>query len=179
MSEERKPPSKPPRDPGIEPERLASYHRFTRERGVSWPLYLLVRAILQPAMLIYFRLRRIGREHAKVKGPLIVAANHRSFLDPFVIAVCLPWRRPLHFVAKVELFETALAGLAAEPARRLPGAPRPGRRGGPDHLARGARARRRRLHLPRGDADPLRARWAARAAASAASRWRPAPPSCP
>ncbi|MGZ5342346.1 MAG: 1-acyl-sn-glycerol-3-phosphate acyltransferase [Solirubrobacterales bacterium] len=123
MSEERKPPSAAPRDPGIDPERLASYHRFTRERGVSWPLYLLARALLQPALLIYFRLSRTGREHTKVKGPLIVAANHRSFLDPFVIAICLPWLRPLHFVAKVELFEPRWQGwllnrLGAYPVRR-------------------------------------------------------------
>ena len=123
MSEERKPPSLPPRDPGIDPERLASYHRFTRERGVSWPMYLLVRAILQPALLVYFRLSRTGREHTRVSGPLIVAANHRSFLDPFVIGISLPWRRPLHFVAKVELFESRWWGwllnrLGAYPVRR-------------------------------------------------------------
>jgi glycerol-3-phosphate dehydrogenase (NAD(P)+) len=123
VSEERKPPSKPPRDPGIAPERLLSYHRFTRERGVSWPMYLVARAILQPALLIYFRLSRIGREHTKVKGPMIVAANHRSFLDPFVIAVSLPWRRPMHFVAKAELFEKRWQGwllnrLGAYPVRR-------------------------------------------------------------
>ncbi len=123
MSEERKPPSAPPRDPGIEPERLASYHRFTREKGVNWAMYLFVRGILQPALLLYFRVSRIGREHAKVKGPLIVAANHRSFLDPFVLAICMPWGRPFHFVAKVELFETPWQGwilnrLGAYPVRR-------------------------------------------------------------
>lgn len=123
LSEKPKPPSQPPRDPGIDPERLRSYHRFTREKGVSWTLYILVRLILQPAMLAYLRLSRIGREHARVKGPLIVAANHRSFLDAFAIAVCLPWRRPMHFVAKVELFEPRWQGwivnrLGAYPVRR-------------------------------------------------------------
>jgi glycerol-3-phosphate dehydrogenase (NAD(P)+) len=108
--QERKPASPPPRDPGLPLERLASYHRFTREKGVNWPMYLLARALLQPAILIYFRLSRIAREHARVKGPLIVASNHRSFLDPFVIAICLPWRRPLHYVAKVELFEKRWQG---------------------------------------------------------------------
>ena len=33
---------------------------------------------------------------------MIIAANHRSFLDPFVIAACT--RRPFYFVAKKELF---------------------------------------------------------------------------
>jgi glycerol-3-phosphate dehydrogenase (NAD(P)+) len=123
VSEEPKPPSKPPSDPGIPEERLMSYHRFTRERGVSWVLYFLARVVLQPFFLIYFRLERVGREHAKVGGPLIVAGNHRSFLDPFVMAVALPWRRPMHFVAKVELFEKRWQGwvlnrLGAYPVRR-------------------------------------------------------------
>ena len=107
----------------MDEERLLSYHRFTREHGVNFPLYILARLILQPVFLIYFRLTRIGREHARVRGPLIVAANHRSFLDPFVIATALPWRRPLHFVAKVELFEPRWQGwilnrLGAYPVRR-------------------------------------------------------------
>ena len=94
----------------MDEERLLSYHRFTREHGVNRPLYFLARLILVPFFLVYFRLARIGREHGKVKGPLIVVANHRSFLDPFVIAICLPWRRPNHFVAKAELFEVPLLG---------------------------------------------------------------------
>ena len=107
----------------MEEERLLSYHRFTREHGVNRPLYFLARLILIPIFLIYLRLTRIGREHGKVKGPLIVAANHRSFLDPFVIGASLPWRRPLHYVAKVELFERRWQGwilnrLGAYPVRR-------------------------------------------------------------
>jgi glycerol-3-phosphate dehydrogenase (NAD(P)+) len=104
-------------------ERLARYHAYTREHGVNPVLYLLARLILQPAMLVWFRLARYGREHARVRGPLIVAANHRSFLDPFVIGVTLPWRRPMHYVAKVELFEKRWQGwllsrLGAFPIRR-------------------------------------------------------------
>jgi glycerol-3-phosphate dehydrogenase (NAD(P)+) len=104
-------------------ERLARYHAYTRGHGVNPVLYLLVRLILQPAMLVWFRLARHGREHARVRGPLIVAANHRSFLDPFAIGVTLPWRRPMHYVAKVELFEKRWQGwllsrLGAFPIRR-------------------------------------------------------------
>src|SRR5215207_8872797 len=107
----------------MDEERLLSYHRFTREHGVNRPLYFLARLVLVPFFLTYFRLTRIGREHGKVKGPLIVAANHRSFLDPFVIGASLPWRRPLHYVAKVELFEKRWQGwilnrLGAYPVRR-------------------------------------------------------------
>src|SRR4051812_37547528 len=104
-------------------EQLRRYHEYTRKHSVNWPLYLLVRGILQPFFLIYFRLSRAGREHGRVKGGLIVAANHRSFLDPFVIGASLPWRRPMNYVAKMELFEKRwqawlLSRLGAFPIRR-------------------------------------------------------------
>jgi 1-acyl-sn-glycerol-3-phosphate acyltransferase len=116
--------SAPPRaDDVISDERFERYHRFAREKGTSRVLYYLVRIVLVPAFLIWFRLQRIGREHARVKGGLVVASNHRSFLDPFAIGAFLPWRRRLQFVAKVELFEKRWQGwllsrLGAFPIRR-------------------------------------------------------------
>jgi 1-acyl-sn-glycerol-3-phosphate acyltransferase len=105
------------------PERLARYHAYTRKHSVNWPLYVLARIFLVPFFLVYFRLTRTGREHAKVKGGLIVAANHRSFLDPFVIGATLPWGRPMNYVAKQELFGNPLQAwflsrLGAFPIRR-------------------------------------------------------------
>ncbi|HWW67014.1 MAG TPA: 1-acyl-sn-glycerol-3-phosphate acyltransferase [Solirubrobacterales bacterium] len=104
-------------------ERLAAYHEYTRRHGVNRPLYLLARVFMTPFFLVYFRYARNGREHARVKGGLIVASNHRSFLDPFAIGGCLPWRRPMSYVAKVELFERRWQGwilsrLGAFPIRR-------------------------------------------------------------
>jgi 1-acyl-sn-glycerol-3-phosphate acyltransferase len=73
-----------------------------RTRGVNPLVYWVVRGVLQPFFHVYFRLERIGREHIPADGPVILASNHRSFLDPFVIAVMT--RRPIYFVAKKELF---------------------------------------------------------------------------
>jgi glycerol-3-phosphate dehydrogenase (NAD(P)+) len=104
-------------------ERLARYHAYTRRHSVNWPLYLLARVFMTPFFLVYFRYARTGREHARVKGGLIVASNHRSFLDPFAVGGCLPWRRPMNYVAKVELFRNPLQAwflsrLGAFPIRR-------------------------------------------------------------
>jgi 1-acyl-sn-glycerol-3-phosphate acyltransferase len=77
-------------------------HRRAREQGASPIIYAIVRMVLQPFFQIYFRMQRIGREHIPSSGPVIIAANHRSFLDPFVIA-CMA-RRPMYYVAKKELF---------------------------------------------------------------------------
>jgi glycerol-3-phosphate dehydrogenase (NAD(P)+) len=102
------------------PRPLELYHERTRTRGVNTIVYWIARAILQPAIQIWFRLSRRGREHVP-SGGLILAANHRSFLDPFAIGCCL--RRPIYFVAKRELFKNPLIGwflncLGAFPIRR-------------------------------------------------------------
>lgn len=104
-------------------DRLEAYHEYTRKHGVNRGLYLFARLILQPFFLVYLRLSRQGRQNSHLKGATIVAANHRSFLDPFVIGVCLPWNKPMNYVAKVELFEKRWQGyllcrIGAFPIRR-------------------------------------------------------------
>jgi 1-acyl-sn-glycerol-3-phosphate acyltransferase len=83
--------------------RLGRFRERSLSRGVNPVLYWLVRAVLLPSFLLYFRLERIGREHIPSFGPVLLAANHRSFLDPFVIGALT--RRPVYYVAKRELFE--------------------------------------------------------------------------
>jgi glycerol-3-phosphate dehydrogenase (NAD(P)+) len=92
-----------------------------RERGVNHLVYWLARGVLQPFFTVYFRMERIGREHVPASGPLIIASNHRSFMDPFVIGMML--RRPTYFVAKTELFRNPvvawlLSSLGAFPVER-------------------------------------------------------------
>jgi len=96
-------------------------HARHRERGVNPLVYWLVRALFQPFFHLYFRLSRLGREHVPESGPVIFASNHRSFLDPFVIATIA--RRPMYYVAKEELFKRPLTAwflnaLGAFPVRR-------------------------------------------------------------
>jgi 1-acyl-sn-glycerol-3-phosphate acyltransferase len=85
------------------PERLQRFRARALQRGVNPLLYWPVRAVLVPCFRIYFRLQHIGSEHLPRSGPLLLAANHRSFLDPFVIGTLT--RRPVYYVAKRELFE--------------------------------------------------------------------------
>jgi glycerol-3-phosphate dehydrogenase (NAD(P)+) len=87
---------------GDRPERLERFRRRALGRGVNPVLYWAVRLVLLPTFLVYFRLRRIGSEHLPRSGPLLLAANHRSFLDPFVIGTLT--RRPVYYLAKRELF---------------------------------------------------------------------------
>ena len=90
-------------------------------RGVNPVLYWLARSVLQPFFLVYFRMKRIGMEHIPKDGQLIIASNHRSFMDPWVIGMLL--RRPIYYVAKTELFHRRsvawlLSSLGAFPVDR-------------------------------------------------------------
>src|SRR3982751_730713 len=92
-----------------------------RGRGVNPLVYWISRAFVEPFCLVYFRMSRIGREHIPREGGVIIAANHRSFLDPFVIGTLV--RRPIYFVAKSELFHRRfpawfLSSLGAFPVDR-------------------------------------------------------------
>jgi 1-acyl-sn-glycerol-3-phosphate acyltransferase len=78
-------------------------HLLAREKGVSKPLYALVRALLVPLLRLWFRMHVSGAEHIPRTGAAIVAPNHKSFLDSFFVAVCTP--RHLLFMAKTELIE--------------------------------------------------------------------------
>ena len=79
------------------------HHSRARGRGVNRIVYWPIRSLVQVSFQIYFRMVRRGREFIPRQGPAIIASNHRSFFDPFVIGTMA--RRPLYYVAKRELFE--------------------------------------------------------------------------
>ena len=89
----------------LRPRPLGLYHERIRRRGVNPFVYWPVRFVVKNLILAYFS--RLGREHIP-EGGVVLAANHRSFLDPFAVGVCL--RRPVYFVAKQELFTNPLLG---------------------------------------------------------------------
>ena len=102
---------------GLEPSRL---HDRARRRDVSGPLYLLVRVLAAPMLRLWFRMHVEGREHLPAEGGVIIAPNHKSFLDPFFIG--LATRRRLRYMAKIEMFRRPWAALllrlGAFPVRR-------------------------------------------------------------
>src|SRR5438876_3353365 len=100
---------------------LSVFRDRSLNRGVNPFLYWTLRALFVPTFLIYFRMQRIGREHLPRSGPLLLASNHRSFLDPFVIGTLV--RRPVYYMAKRELFQKRwqawlLSALGAFPVDR-------------------------------------------------------------
>jgi 1-acyl-sn-glycerol-3-phosphate acyltransferase len=95
-------------------------HRIAREQGVSPGLYRLARVLLTPLFRIWLRLRSAGADRVPLEGPVILAPNHKSEWDRFLVASCIP--RRMRFMAKAELFRPPVARpllrLGAFPVRR-------------------------------------------------------------
>ena len=67
----------------------------------NW-VYKTARVLALLTIKPVFRLRVEGSENIPREGPVLIASNHLSTLDPIVIAYGVP--RPVSFVAKAELF---------------------------------------------------------------------------
>ncbi|HEX6686349.1 MAG TPA: lysophospholipid acyltransferase family protein, partial [Candidatus Limnocylindrales bacterium] len=81
----------------------------------------VVRWMIAPALRVVYRPRVEGRGNVPKRGPVILAANHLSFIDSVVIPLVAP--RPVAFLAKAEYFEhplmrLCLNGTDAIPVRR-------------------------------------------------------------
>jgi 1-acyl-sn-glycerol-3-phosphate acyltransferase len=58
-----------------------------------------------------WRIKFVHAERVPAEGPVVLVANHRSFVDPFAVGLGLSWRRPVHFMAKAEMFKQPLKTL--------------------------------------------------------------------
>ena len=71
--------------------------------------YTFMSRVVAPILRALFRPRVEGVENVPLYGPLIVASNHLSFIDSFIIPLVVP--RPVTYVAKADYFEgTGLRG---------------------------------------------------------------------
>lgn len=95
-------------------------HRIAREKGVSGPLYWAVKYFAAAIFRVLCGFTATGKEKVPKKGPVVIVPNHKSFWDPFFVAIVL--RRPVHFMGKAEHFDGPMAGiflrLGAFPVRR-------------------------------------------------------------
>ena len=81
------------------------FHDRTRAKRPDW-VYDLVRLVLTPYIVLFYRARCIDSPNVPADGPAIIAPNHFSFLDHFFVAVYL--RRKVQFMAKSQLFKRPL-----------------------------------------------------------------------
>jgi 1-acyl-sn-glycerol-3-phosphate acyltransferase len=65
--------------------------------------YLLVKAVFWLPVKIFFRFRVTGRNRIPRRGPLVVVANHTSFLDPILLGSAFP--RVIHFFVLQRMYD--------------------------------------------------------------------------
>jgi long-chain acyl-CoA synthetase len=69
------------------------YPRWPRWRPVRWIRALAFYCLMRPAMLLLGWPRVRGRENLRgVKGPVLIVANHASYIDPGFVLTALPAR---------------------------------------------------------------------------------------
>ncbi len=71
---------------------------------------LLERAGFRPLARKLYRVQLRGAEHIPSTGGVILAANHESLFDPWLLALATP--RPVRYMAKSELWRYPLVGRA-------------------------------------------------------------------
>ncbi len=72
-------------------------------------LYIIIKYLIGPFMLLFWRPLVYGRENLRIKGKAIIVANHWSMADPLLLALVSP--RAIHFMAKKELFKTKIGDI--------------------------------------------------------------------
>ena len=81
------------------------YHERVRA-GRPDAVYRIVRVLLTMPLSLLYRARAIGAGNVPDEGPAILAPNHFSNLDHFLLAMYL--RREVQFMAKSQLFRTPI-----------------------------------------------------------------------
>jgi cytidylate kinase len=91
--------------------------RLTRGPLDTW-LYRVAYTLIRPLCRLLFRMKSRGVEHFPAAGPVVVACNHRSNLDPFFLGSSSP--RQVHFMAKAEVWKFKPLGWLAEKVGTFP-----------------------------------------------------------
>jgi len=71
-------------------------------------VYRALVAVIRFVIKLFWGLRVSGVENIPAEGGAIVAANHVTWFDPLPVGAAV--RRPIHFMAKAELFENPILG---------------------------------------------------------------------
>lgn len=82
--------------------------------------YNFVTGVLRVFSSIFFKFEIIGMENIPKEGAIILAANHRSNLDPVFLAASMHKSRPIRAIAKKELFNIKPLGYILNKLNTIP-----------------------------------------------------------
>ncbi|WP_066047552.1 lysophospholipid acyltransferase family protein [Robertmurraya korlensis] len=71
-------------------------------------MYTFARSVVNMIYKPLYRIETIGQENIPKEGSILLCSNHISNFDPIVVGITTP--RPVHFMAKEELFQVPLFG---------------------------------------------------------------------
>jgi len=71
-------------------------------------VYRITKVVARLVLGLISRLKVRGREKVPLEGPVIIASNHLSWLDPPAIGLVLP--RPIAYIARADLFDNPFLG---------------------------------------------------------------------
>lgn len=88
---------------------------FNAPEGVPKPVGVepqdVIRKMARPELLPWLKIEVMGGQHLPDEGGAVLAANHRSYLDPLLLAYATGQSsRPVRFLAKKELTDAAVVG---------------------------------------------------------------------
>jgi 1-acyl-sn-glycerol-3-phosphate acyltransferase len=84
-------------------------------------VYPAAKAVFRPWLQFGLRWTIEGAEHIPATGPVILASNHVSYLDPLTLAWVADRRgRRVRYLAKVELFHKPVLGQLLRAAHQIP-----------------------------------------------------------
>jgi 1-acyl-sn-glycerol-3-phosphate acyltransferase len=84
-------------------------------------VYSLAKAVFYPALRYGLKWKMEGIEQIPEQGPVLLASNHISYLDPLTLAYVANERnRHVRFLAKTELFATPVLGGLLRAAKQIP-----------------------------------------------------------
>src|SRR5271170_1217956 len=86
-------------------EHFDRFHHRARTREPDWA-YELTRILTSLYAYTFLRARAISTENVPGRGAVILAPNHFSFMDHFLMGSYL--RRKIHFMAKSQMFTMPL-----------------------------------------------------------------------
>jgi putative phosphoserine phosphatase/1-acylglycerol-3-phosphate O-acyltransferase len=88
---------------------------------VGFEPYHLLRPFVRPASFPYARFDITGIENIPSSGPVLLAANHRSYFDVAALAlVAAKIGRPVRFLGKKEIFDAPVVGSVARAIGGIP-----------------------------------------------------------
>ncbi|HHX27397.1 MAG: lysophospholipid acyltransferase family protein [Bacillota bacterium] len=81
-------------------------------------LYVVIKVILGVVAHLLFRVTTRGASNVPAEGPVVLCANHIAWWDPILVAFAL--KRPVHFMAKKELFRYPVLSYLFRKAHAFP-----------------------------------------------------------